>query len=217
VPPPLLDRSQFGPPEHWDDAVRAYRSSARYIPTALEQLLFELAGHRCTICKAPWLEIHHIQELERGGQTEYANLIVLCPNGHTRVHSENVPSPVELRHYKAKQEIAYELPVLDRLAVEEKEFLRELRPKTIEQRLAYAKPYRAEIPAVDQDVAIEEHRRQIGYVELQRSEMVRIELESAITLAPDLEPSLIQVVLRVHLTGKGTKWMHYLESTGRAP
>lgn len=211
---PLLDRSQFGPPEHWDDIVRAYRSSARYVPTALEQLLFELAGHRCTICRAPWLEIHHIQELENGGKTEYANLIVLCPNCHTRVHAEGIPSAEELRHYKAKQEVAYELPVLARLSAQELGFLKDLSPLSTEERLAHSKRYQAEILAANQDTAVSEYRARVGYVELQRSEMVRIELESVITLAASGE---VSVALRVHLTGKGVKWLQYLESTGRAP
>lgn len=212
--PPLLDRTQFGPPEHWDDIVRAYRSSARYIPTALEQLLFELAGHRCTICKAPWMEIHHIQELENGGETKYENLIVLCPNCHTRVHAEGVPSDTELRHYKTKQEIAYELPILDRLSTEERTFLKELAAKTIEQRLAFSRRYSKKVNASDQDQAVESYRVEVGYVELQRNEMARVELEHAITL---VEGTSVSVSLRVHLTGKGTKWLQYLETTGRVP
>jgi 5-methylcytosine-specific restriction endonuclease McrA len=211
---PLLDRTKFGPPEQWDDIVRAYRSSARYIPTALEQLLFELAGHRCTICKAPWMEIHHIQELENGGETKYENLIVLCPNCHTRVHSEGVPSNEELRHYKTKQEIAYELPILDRLSTEERAFLTELSTKTIEQRLAFSKRYWKDVTASDQDQAVESYRVEIGYVELQRNEMARVELESAISLACG---NSVSVSLRVHLTGKGTKWLQYLEATNRVP
>lgn len=80
---PLIDRQSLDHPEHFDDEIREYKSNARYKPTALEQLLFEMAGHRCTICDAPWLEINHITELAEGGKTEYDNLIVLCPNCHT--------------------------------------------------------------------------------------------------------------------------------------
>lgn len=211
---PLLNRSQFGPPEHWDDEVRAYRSSERYVPTALEQLLYELAGHKCTICKAPWLEIHHIRELANGGQTEYENLIVLCPNCHTRVHSEGVPTSEELRHYKAKQEIAYELPVLSRLAAEERALLRDLGPKTTEERLTCSKRYYREVQAITADEAIETYRREIGYIELLSAEMVRVELENIIVALPNVQ---YHVSLRVHLTGKGQKWLRYLESTGRIP
>lgn len=112
---PLLDRSTYDHPEHFDDEIRAYRTSARYIPTPLESLLFEMSAHRCTICLAPRVEIHHIDELAEGGQTTYENLIVLCPNCHTRVHIEGVPSKAELKHYKLKQEIAYQLPILSHL------------------------------------------------------------------------------------------------------
>ncbi|MBB3342219.1 HNH endonuclease signature motif containing protein [Luteimonas sp. RC10] len=211
---PLLDRTQFGPPEHWDDVVRSYRSSARYVPTALEQLLFELAGHRCTICKAPWMEVHHILELENGGETAYENLIVLCPNCHTRVHAEGVPSATELRHYKAKQEIAYELPVLSRLSHEERSFLRELSAKTIEQRLAFSRRFSKEVSASSQDQAVESYRAEVGYIELQRNDMARVDLEHAITLT---DGNSVSVSLRVHLTGKGTKWLQYLEATKRVP
>lgn len=211
---PLLDRTQFGPPEHWDDIVRAYRSSARYVPTALEQLLFELAGHRCTICKAPWMEIHHIHEHEKGGETKYENLIVLCPNCHTRVHAEGVPSNAELRHYKTKQEIAYELPILDRLSAAEREFLRELATKPVEQRLAFSKRYHKKVAAPDQDQAVESFRIEVGYFELQRNEMARVELEYVVTLE---EGTAVSVSLRAHLTGKGTKWLQYLEATKRVP
>ena len=80
---PLLDRSAYDHPEHFDDEVRAFRTSERYVPTPLEALLFELAGHRCTICAAPWLEIHHIDELGDGGKTEYQNLVVTATRGFT--------------------------------------------------------------------------------------------------------------------------------------
>ena len=81
---PLIDRTLYDHPEHFDDLIREYISSNRYIPTPLEDLLFEQCGHRCTICNAPLCEIHHIEFLEEGGITEYDNLIVLCPNCHTR-------------------------------------------------------------------------------------------------------------------------------------
>ena len=123
---PLIDPKMLDHPEHFDDEIREYKSPKRYVPTALEQQLFELAGHRCTICSAPWLEIHHIEEISDGGKTEYANLIVLCPNCHTQVHASGIPSKDELRHYKLKQEIAYELPPIGRLSESERTFIRKL-------------------------------------------------------------------------------------------
>lgn len=211
---PLLDRSQFGPPEHWDDEIRAYRSSERYVPTALEQLLYELAGHRCTICKAPWLEIHHITELANGGRTEYENLIVLCPNCHTRVHADGVPSTNELRNYKTKQEIAYELPVLSRLTSDEKHFLNELLPKSPQERMAHSKRFYREVEALSADLAIEAYRQTIGHFELLSAEVVRLELENIVAADTGVT---YHVSLRIHLTGKGQKWLRYLESTARVP
>lgn len=211
---PLLDRSQYGPPEHFDDLIRAYRSSERYIPTALEQLLFELAGHRCTICKAPWLEIHHIDELNKGGITEYNNLIVLCPNCHTRVHANNVPSKDELKNYKRKQEIAYELPILSRLRIEEKILINELVEKTPEEQLIFSKRIHRNIAADSQDEAIEILKREAGYFELHESGMLSVDLEHVVTMEKDVE---VSVSLRIKLTGKGVKWLRYLTATKRVP
>lgn len=211
---PLLNREQFGPPEHFDDEIRSYKSSARYVPTALEQLLFELAGHRCTVCQAPWLEIHHILELENGGHTEYANLIVLCPNCHTRVHAQSIPTAEELRHYKIRQEIAYQLPVLSRLSAPERELLSELASKSSEEQLSYSKRLHQHVPASTQEEAIESFKREVGFLELRESGMVTVDLEHAITTHA---LSSVSVALRLHLTGKGVKWLRYLKETNRIP
>lgn len=210
----LLDRSQYGPPEHFDDEIRAYKTSKRYIPTPLEQLLFELAGHRCTLCNAPWLEIHHIDELGEGGSTEYGNLVVLCPNCHTRVHAEGVPSKEELRHYKKKQEIAYELPVISRLEVTEKSFVKEMAGMSKEEQLSYSRRICETVFASNQDEAVAKLRKKVGFVELQEAGMVVVDLESAITIAADEQ---VSVALRVRLTGKGMKWVRYLLETNRVP
>lgn len=212
MPKPLLDRSNYDHPEHFDDQIREYRTSKRYIPTPLESLLFELSGHRCTICSAPWLEIHHITELADGGATQYDNLIVLCPNCHTRVHAEGVPSKDELRHYKLKQEIAYELPILSRLSDKERQFLQDTSALEIGKRLAFSKREHYEIEASDQDAAIVLGKEQIGYFHLQEAGMVSVDLEHAITLA---EGNKIAVALRAKLTGKGIKWISYLVGSGR--
>jgi len=51
------------------------------------------------------------------------NLIVLCPNCHTRVHREGVPSDKQLHQYKLKEEVVYGFPVVGRLSPEEKRFV----------------------------------------------------------------------------------------------
>jgi hypothetical protein len=211
---PLLSRSEYGPPEHFDDKIRAYQSEARNIPTPLENLLFELAGHSCSICRAPWLEVHHIEELGEGGRTEYANLIVLCPNCHTRVHATGVPSKQELMNYKSKQEIAYELPVLAKLTLEENAFVAELSAKTVEDQLIYSKRIHREVPATSQDEAVEKMRKDVGFLQLQESGMVAVDLETPVTLDSGM---VVSVALRVRLTGKGVKWLRYLQDTGRVP
>ncbi len=211
---PLLARSEYGPPEHFDDKIRAYQSDARSVPTPLESLLFELAGHSCSVCKAPWLETHHIEELGEGGKTEYSNLIVLCPNCHTRVHVTGVPSKQELRNYKSKQEIAYELPVLAKLSREELEFAHELAAKAAPDQLSYSKRIHREVPAASQNEAVEKIRRDIGFQQLQEAGMVAVDLETPVTLESGV---CVSVAVRIRLTGKGVKWLRYLRDTGRVP
>ena len=211
---PLLNRNQYDHPEHFDDEIRAYKSPSRYVPTPLESLLFELAGHRCTICHAPWLEIHHIDELHEGGKTEYENLIVLCPNCHTRVHADNIPSKDELRHYKIKQEIGYELPVLSRLTSDERDFVRQLASKLPEDQLIFSKRIHKNVKAQTPDQAIELLKREVGYFHLQESAIVAVDLENVIVLTIGEE---ISVSLRIKLTGKGIKWLRYINETHRVP
>ena len=211
---PLLDRSQYGPPEHFDDEIRAFRSSSRYVPTSLENLLFELAGHRCTICRAPWLEIHHIDELCEGGKTEYENLIVLCPNCHTRVHAERVPTKEELRHYKVKLEIAYELPVLSRLTTEERALVRDVAAMNAEDQITFSRRFTREIAASTQNEAIQVLKKEVGLFQLQEFGIVSVDHEPAITLAEGL---MVHVALNAKFTGKGVKWVRYLKETDRVP
>lgn len=209
-----LDRSQLDHPEHFDDEIRSYRDSSRYRPTLLEQLLFELAGHRCTICSAPWLEIHHIEELSQGGQTTFDNLIVLCPNCHTRVHRDGIPSTEELRHYKLKQEIAYELPVLSRLAEDERRLVRELASSPPQDLVIFSKRYHQDIQASSQDDAIAICRRTLGLAHLQESGIVSVE-ESFVVTHED--GTRVSVSLNIRLTGKGVKWVRYLVASNRVP
>jgi hypothetical protein len=209
-----LDRHLLDHPEHFDDEIRGFRDSERYVPTALERMLYELAGHRCTICSAPWMEIHHINELSEGGETTYENLIVLCPNCHTRVHRENVPSKTELRHYKLKQEIAYELPVMSRLAKEEKELISAVAALPDEDQSAFTSRHWKNVLAENENQAVTLYRKEIGFRHLQESGIVSVELEYSIGLE---EEGLTAVALNVRLTGKGIKWVRYLKSTERIP
>ena len=211
---PLIDRSKYDHPEHFDDAIREYRTSERYIPTPLEELLYELAGHRCTICQAPLLEIHHIKPLEQGGETTYENLIVLCPNCHTRVHKEDVPSAKELQQYKLKQEIAYELPVLAKISDQEKDFIVELVAHSGEEQLLHAKRIYSELSARSPEEAIKLVRKGAGYLYLESMGIISTELDLVIQLANE-EYEEYAVALYIRLTSKGVKWVQYLDKAGR--
>ena len=209
-----LNRGQLDHPEHFDDEIREYRDSSRYVPTALERLLYELAGHRCTICSAPWMEIHHIDELSDGGSTEFDNLIVLCPNCHTRVHREQVPTKTELRNYKLKQEIAYELPILSRLTIPEKELITEVATLAANDQVSFSKRYGKTIKESSNDLAVQKFRQEIGLVHLQESGMLTLELELC---SGQGDGESYSVALNARFTGKGVKWVRYLQTTERLP
>ena len=209
-----LDRRQLDHPEHFDDEIREFKHSNRYVPTDLERLLFELAAHRCTICRAPWMEIHHIDEISEGGATSFDNLIVLCPNCHTRVHHEGVPTKTELRHYKLKQEIAYELPVLSRLTAPEKELIAQVAGLPQEDQVTFSRKYWRELEATNEDEAVAVYRREIGLLHLQESGMLNVEQDHYIPLPENGKKS---VALIARFTGKGVKWIRYLQETNRVP
>jgi HNH endonuclease len=212
---PLIDRKKFDHPEHFDDEIRAYRTSKRYVPTPLEQLLYELAAHRCTICAAPWVEIHHIDELGDGGKTEYENLIVLCPNCHTRVHSEGIPTKQELRQYKLKQEIAYELPVLSRLTNTEREFVVRLAKLPLDEQITFSQFFWSdEFPCESGDAALQQYRKEVGFFLLQEFGIISLDTENVIECTFD-KPRLFSVSLRARLTGKGVKWLQYLRTSNQ--
>ncbi len=121
-----VSRKDYDHPEHFRDRITEHCTSDRSIPAHLQDLLLEQAGHRCTICREPSYEFHHIEELSKGDKTEYENLIVLCPNCHTRVHREGIPDEKQLRHCKLKEEVAYGLPILEKLTMEEGKFVQRI-------------------------------------------------------------------------------------------
>ncbi len=214
MPKLMLNRYQLDHPEHFDDEIREYRESSRYVPTALERLLYELAGHRCTICTAPWMEIHHIEELSEGGKTEFENLIVLCPNCHTRVHREQIPTKAELRNYKLKQEISYELPVLSRLTTTERELIKDVASLEEQEQGAFSKRSGKTVRASSGEIAVNKFRQEIGFVHLQESSMVTVEQDQCVGLS---DGESYSVALNVRFTGKGVKWVRYLKATERLP
>ncbi|OFX26992.1 MAG: hypothetical protein A2033_15980 [Bacteroidetes bacterium GWA2_31_9] len=216
----LIDRSKYDHPEHFDDVIREYKSSERYYPTPLENLLFELAGHRCTLCKAPWLEIHHIEELSKGGETKYENLIVLCPNCHTRVHSENVPNQKELIQYKAKQEISYELPILNNISGAEWKFLKQIIDTHFDNRVFYESISFHKVSirtGFSDDLYLE--ARKIAMKSLRCSYLVScgiisVNIENTVQLANSLrDKETYSVTISTKVTSKGLKWLRYIENS----
>ncbi len=199
----LIARQIYDHPEHFDDIIREYKSSNRYIPTPLEDLLFEQCGHRCTICSATLCEIHHIEFLQNGGKTEYDNLIVLCPNCHTRVHLENTPTPQQLKQYKLKLEIVYTLPNISRLTKEEKELVKELALIDTDQMIMnFSRRHCEEIPASNQQEAKRILRENIGFINLEFDDIIRVEYGLSVTLSSG---ESVSVELFIRPTSKAVK------------
>ena len=212
---PWIDPRILDHPEHFDDEIREYKSSKRYVPTPLQQHLFELAGHRCTICSAPWLETHHIEKISDGGKTEFANLIVLCPNCHTRVHASGIPSKDELRHYKLKQEIAYELPPIGRLSESELTFIRNLAAvPLIEQFSTSPDLVQNAGSAALSNGSKESTVNQENFRCLLEFGIIALDKGIPIRNADDKEFFVGRSLLP---TAKGVRWVNYLARIGRLP
>ena len=210
--PKLIPVDAMAHPEEVIDEIREYKSSRRYRPGPLDELLFSLAGHCCSLCKAPYLEVHHIEELETGGATEYDNLIVLCPNCHYRVHSTGQPTKNELRQYKRKQESEMGFPVLSRLTPEEKGYLRTLASLPPAERLLETLRFHRVVAAADDETAEKTLRREVGFVELQTSGTVSLDRDDVI-LRSDGASYHTSLLLRP--TSKGLKLVEYLVQTER--
>ena len=72
------------------------------LPRPLRRALLTEAGHRCAIptCRSTHgLQIHHIVEHANGGSDDFANLIVLCANCHSRVTAGEIDRKA-VQHYK---------------------------------------------------------------------------------------------------------------------
>ena len=62
------------------------------VPTATKIEVKRLANFQCVFCKEPetqWLklEVHHLVPRFFGGTNELTNLICLCNNCHSKIHS----------------------------------------------------------------------------------------------------------------------------------
>lgn len=70
------------------------------------------AGGLCDLCEkpapfiknngTPYLEVHHIIWLAKGGEDSLNNAAALCPNCHRKMHSLNLPADVSQLSKKAK-------------------------------------------------------------------------------------------------------------------
>ncbi len=209
----IIGTNEYDHPEHFLDKIEEYISEQRYIPAPLADLLLEQSGHRCTICNEPSFDFHHIEHMEKGGKTEYGNLIVLCPNCHRRVHRENIPDPQQLRHYKLKLEISYSLPIIGHLTKEEKTFVRELsKVENVNELILINQRFYEKISHGDQDEAKKIFRKKIGLLGLEVNGIITSEYGFCVTLEDGLH---VLVNIHIRVTPKGIKWIEYLKKSDR--
>jgi hypothetical protein len=209
-----LRRAKDDHPEHFLDEICRISSATRSIPTDLATLLLEQSGHRCTICRAQYAEIHHIDYFSQGGRTEYNNLIVLCPNCHTGVHKGNTPTPDELRNYKLKQEIEYALPVYSRVTDQEIEFLNTLSLVDADKRIYFAREIYKFVAETDPVESKRAMRESIGLGYIESFGLVSVvTVMSILTEENGVKGTDIRMEIRP--TGKGLSWLRHLEKTGR--
>jgi len=123
-----------------------------------------------------------------------------------------VPSKEELRHYKLKQEIAYELPILSRITQQERDFLSQVGARPPDEQMAYSERRYRVVVAENPEVATASYRKEIGFLELQESGMVHVETGHVSVLAGGKE---VAVNLHLKLTAKGIRWIRYLMGSGR--
>jgi len=202
---------KYDHPEHYRDLISQHCSEGRYVPEQLQDLLLEQCSHRCSVCREPNYELHHIEPIEYGGKTEYENLIVLCPNCHTRVHREGIPNKKQLKHYKLKEEVSYGLPIIGRLSLEEKEFIKKLSAEPEEELVLFAERYHRKIMVEDHEEAKKIFRRMIGLLYLESEGIVRTEYD----LCCGLAEGGVSVALLLRVTDKGIRWLRYLKKTER--
>jgi hypothetical protein len=149
--------------------------------------------------------------LGQGGNTEYENLIVLCPNCHSRVHRENIPDKQQLRHYKLKQEIAYGLPILAKLTQEEAEFVRSIAALPEGEAILFTKSHHAFIAGKSIEDVQRRARMRIGLLYLETEGIVRSEFESPVLL----RTGGYSISVNIRMTDKGARWVRYLRVSGR--
>jgi hypothetical protein len=83
------------------------KERSRHIPKTVSDKVLKKHFFECAWCGVPIFEKHHVEYFEHGGIHEEENLILLCPNDHTMVHShEGYISEEELRVRKIEHKKA---------------------------------------------------------------------------------------------------------------
>ena len=148
----------------------------------------------------------YIQELY-GRRNRCENLIVLCPNCHTRVHQSGIPTKEELRHYKLKQDLAHGLPAFGLLKREDKNVIKYFSELPDDQLSVREMPSHYDTPAENQEQARILCKKAMGLY-LQESGITSLH----ISMVGIGDRETHRVNYRVHLTPKGIGWIRYLKA-----
>ncbi|MBF0134445.1 MAG: HNH endonuclease [Magnetococcales bacterium] len=209
---PMIPRKEYDHPEHFRDIINEHETSERNIPTHLGDLLYELSEFKCSICKEPRLDIHHIEHLRDGGKTTLSNLIVLCPNCHRRVHDEGIPNSKQLYQCRMKQDIAYELPIFRKLSSKEKEIIKKVSLLPEDDQVNHSESFYYEIETSSQDDARMQAGKRTDCSYLLSFGIFEKNFGNVIKLA---DSPHIGIQVFISITAKGFKWIQYLVTSER--
>lgn len=117
-----------------------------------------------------------------------------------------IPTERELKQYKLKQEIAYELPIIGKLSKEEKLLIKELSNLSTEELIIYSQRKDQESNSNEGD-EVKAARKNVGLLYLQECGIISIQTGLTVVLASG--KTVVQ--LEVRLASKGIKWIFYLK------
>lgn len=208
-----IDIPRGADPMEYIEQIREYKGEDDRLPSPLQRLLYEEASHRCSICKEPYMEIHHIKYQKNGGKTEYDNLIVLCPNCHTRVHQEKGDLTAnDLHRYKKRLMAGRRWPVFDKISREEWEQIKDWIDKAPEHTLS-VKPMTFQVEATEFEDAVKKAFKKSGLVHLKECGILHLQVIACVK-GEDADRNLLdserKVYIWVQLTDFGGRWIGYL-------
>ena len=95
-------------PQKKDVLSSVYKRSAEVVNQAKARAngICQLCGNKAPFFDKegePYLEVHHIVWLSRGGKDKLSNAVAICPNCHSKMHVVDDPHDVAILMQKAKK------------------------------------------------------------------------------------------------------------------